>query len=83
MHYVYILKSLKDPRLYIGRTDNLRKRFREHQKGKVKSTKHRRPFSLVFYEAFIGKEDTIRREKYFKTSKGKTSLKLIIRESLR
>jgi len=83
MHYVYVLKSLKDLKLYIGKTDDLKRRFSEHQKDKVKSTKNRRPLSLVFYEAFAMKEDAARRERYFKTSKGKTSLGLMLRKSLK
>ncbi len=39
MYHVYILKSLKDFKLYIGRTDDLKRRFAEHKNGKVKSKK--------------------------------------------
>lgn len=52
MFYVYILGSLKDKELYIGSTNDLRKRFREHNSGKVLSTKSRRPFILLYYEAY-------------------------------
>jgi putative endonuclease len=83
MHYVYVLKSLKDLKLYIGKTANLKRRFNEHQKGKVKSTKNRRPLSLIFYEAFAIKGDAAKRERYFKTSKGKVSLGLMLREILK
>jgi len=82
MHYSYIL-LLSNSQLYAGETDNLRRRFGEHINGKVTSTKHRRPLKLVFYEAFTAKTDAIRREKYFKTSKGKSTLKLMLRDSLR
>lgn len=44
--YVYILVSLKDNKQYIGSTKNLIKRFWEHNQGRVKSTKFRRPFKL-------------------------------------
>ncbi|MCE9549121.1 GIY-YIG nuclease family protein [Candidatus Nomurabacteria bacterium] len=47
MYYVYILKSLKDENLYIGRTKDFNRRFREHNSGKVSSTKSRRPFVLL------------------------------------
>jgi len=76
------LASLKDKKLYIGQTDNLKQRFKEHQTGKNLSTSSRRPFQLIFYEAFLDKDDAIRREKYFKSSKGKSSLKQILRSSL-
>jgi putative endonuclease len=83
MHYTYVLKSLKDSLLYIGSTDNLKRRFTEHSEGRVRSTKCRKPLKLIFYEAFSNKEDSVRREKYFKTTKGKTTLKIMLRESLK
>jgi len=78
MHYVYILKSLKDNKLYAGYTTDLKKRFSEHQSGRVPSTSPRRPFELIFYEAYKSSKDAKRREMYFKTSKGKTSLKTML-----
>lgn len=52
MFYVYILKSKKDLKLYIGYTDNLKRRFAEHNGGLVASTKNRRPLDLFYYEAY-------------------------------
>ena len=82
MFYVYVLKSLRDGKLYIGFTADLTRRIKEHNNGGSKSTKSRRPFELLYYEAHKSKEDARRREKYFKTSKGKSSLKQIIRNSI-
>ncbi len=82
MHFTYILLSKKDNNLYIGYTSDLKRRLSEHNKGKVRSTKYRRPLELAFYEAFASKEDAKRRERYFKTSKGRSSLKQIIRSSI-
>lgn len=64
-YYVYILRSSKDKKLYIGFTDNLRRRFSEHNQGKQKPTKPRGPLKLIFYEAYLNKGDALRREKYF------------------
>jgi putative endonuclease len=82
MYYVYILKSQLDGKLYIGYTANLRDRIQRHQSGEVLSTKPRRPFELIFYEAYKSKEDAKRRERYFKTSKGKSALHMMLRDSL-
>lgn len=82
MFYVYVLRSLKDSKLYIGFTSDLKRRFKEHNNGESKSTKSRRPFELLYYEAHKSKKDALRREKYFKTNKGKSSLKQMIRNSL-
>jgi len=66
MYYVYILKSKKDNNLYIGSTSDLRKRLTEHNTGKVKSTKPRLPFSIVYYEAYIFEEEARTRESRLK-----------------
>jgi len=83
MFYVYILQSLKDKKLYIGFTADLKRRMHEHERGGSKSTSKRLPFRLVFYEAFVSVEDAKRREGYFKTTKGKKALKLMLRSSIR
>ncbi|MFA7314360.1 MAG: GIY-YIG nuclease family protein [Candidatus Magasanikbacteria bacterium] len=80
MHYVYILK-MSNGKLYTGRSDDLKRRIIEHNSGKVKSTKNNRPLKLIYYEAFIAKEDSIRREMYLKTSTGKRMLKLLLKKS--
>ena len=82
MYYVYILQSLKDKKLYIGYSSNLKRRLKEHKTGGSKSTKCRLPFRLVYYEAHTSKEDAKRREKYFKTDKGKSTLRLMLRNGL-
>jgi len=56
MYYVYILKSKKDNKNYIGSTNNLLRRLAEHNKGKVKSTKYRKPFKIVYLENFYSKK---------------------------
>jgi putative endonuclease len=80
---VYVLFSLKDKKLYIGSTSNLKNRLTDHFNGFSKSTAPRRPFNLIFCEYFASKKDALRREKYFKTTAGKKSLKLMNRESLK
>lgn len=75
MFYTYVLKSKMDGKLYIGYTPNLKKRLLEHLKGKVLSTKIRKPFVLVYYEACLNKLKAIKREKYFKTGFGRRFLK--------
>lgn len=75
MYYVYVLQSLKDQNFYTGYTENLRTRFLEHQSGQVLSTKSRTPLKLIYYEAYLLKEDALKREQYLKTSMGKRVLK--------
>jgi len=82
MFYVYILKSLQHDWMYTGYTENLKRRFVEHQSGLSRATRPYRPFDLVFYEAYKAKADAKRREAYLKTNQGKRTLKLMLQESL-
>ena len=75
MYYTYVIQSAKDGNLYTGFTGDLRKRFNEHNAGKVTSTKNRGPFELIYYEACLNEQDATAREKYLKTGMGKRYLK--------
>ena len=78
MHYVYILTSSKDKQFYTGCTNNLKYRLFLHNNGKVESTKNRKPFKLVFYEAFVNKSDAFAREQWLKTGWGRTHVKKML-----
>jgi putative endonuclease len=75
MYYTYVLLSKKDHKLYIGSTNDLENRLSLHKKGRVQSTKNRKPLKLVYYEACVSKTKSIKREKYFKTGYGRRFLK--------
>ena len=72
--YTYILLSLKDKEHYIGYTNNLRKRLKEHNSGKNLSTKSRRPLKLIYFEACLDEDDAKQREKYLKGTIGRRYL---------
>ena len=74
MYFTYVLLCEKDGKHYTGYTRDLKLRFDQHQNGKVKSTRNRRPLKLIYYEACINQYDAIRREKYLKTHYGKLYL---------
>ena len=82
MHYVYLLYSFKNKKLYTGFSSNLKKRIKEHNQGKSPYTKLKKPLKLIYYEAHLSKKDAQRREKYLKTTKGKASMKQIVRNAL-
>jgi putative endonuclease len=75
MFYTYVLFSEVDKEFYIGFTTDLRKRLDEHYRGAVASTAHRRPVTLVYFEACLNEKDAIKREKYFKTGFGRRFLR--------
>jgi len=62
MFFVYILKNNKDKTLYLGCSNDLRKRFKEHNLGLVRPTKSKRPWRLIYYEAYALKKDAFQRE---------------------
>ncbi len=80
--YVYVLRSQKDHMFYIGSTNDLKRRFQQHQRGENISTAKRLPFDLMYFEGHQAKEDALRREKYFKTTKGKVTLRQMLRVDL-
>lgn len=75
MYCVYVLRSLKDGLFYTGFTKNLDARLQRHNGGLVTSTKYRKPFELVYYEASLSIKDSMKREVYLKTAWGKRYIK--------
>jgi len=82
MFYVYVIQSLLDNNFYTGFTDSLERRIDDHNSGKVKSTKNRVPFKLVYFEGSLNKYDALHREKYLKTTYGKRYIKNRIKNYL-
>lgn len=79
MYFVYVLKSDKDEKLYVGLSKNLQARVRAHNYGKVRATRSRRPLRLVYFEEAADLSAARRKEKYFKSGFGR---KYIIRKIL-
>ena len=75
MYYTYVLYSQKDGNFYTGFTQDLKLRFDQHNKGRVESTKERRPLVLVYYEACLNRDDATHREKYLKSYHGKAFIR--------
>ena len=82
-YYVYILYSLKDNKLYIGFTNNLKKRLAEHANGKVDATKNRTPLKLIHYEYFVNRDDAEARERFLKSGYGRKQFKEILKHTLK
>lgn len=62
--YVYILRTSKNT-LYIGQTNNLEKRIKEHQSKTIKSSKYMKSFDsfeLVYQEEYLTRSDAMKRE---------------------
>ncbi len=70
MYFVYILQSKKDLSLYVGSTENVKKRFAEHNDGKSKYSNSKRPYTLKWFCAFATKSQALTFEKYLKQGSG-------------
>ncbi|MFC1703943.1 GIY-YIG nuclease family protein [Candidatus Omnitrophota bacterium] len=74
-YYVYVLKSLKDGKLYTGFSKDPYKRIKDHNKGSTKSTKGRRPFKILHIEECRDRTEARNKEKQFKSGYIRESLK--------
>jgi len=81
MFSVYLL-YLSNGQIYKGRTDDLKRRFKEHKDGKVRSTKNYLPYKLIGYEVYRVKTDAVRREKFLKTTEGRRLLRQQYRDAI-
>jgi putative endonuclease len=68
-YLVYILRSLKDDKLYIGQTNDIEDRIKRHNNGQVNATQNRRPLEVIHVEKFSNRAEAMRREKYLKSLK--------------
>ena len=69
-YYVYILRSLKDGGLYTGSSGDLVRRYAEHCRGNVASTRWRRPLELVYVEECGSRCAALARERQLKSLEG-------------
>lgn len=83
MYYCYILKSLKNGKLYIGSTPDLKARLKSHNNGENKATKPNIPYELIFYSGFKNKKDVINCEQYFKTTAGWKRINKMLENTLK
>ena len=70
MYFVYLLLSEKDHGWYIGFTEDIQQRLSYHNLGKNISTSHRRPWKMIYYEAYLEKLDALGRERFLKSGAG-------------
>lgn len=69
MFFVYIIKSHKENWFYVGSTSNLDQRLKYHNNGNVRSTKARKPFSIVYTEEYSSIDKARSREKEIKSKR--------------
>jgi putative endonuclease len=78
MYYVYILRSSKTGKHYIGYTDNLLRRLKEHNSGRTKSLYKHVPLEIVRVEEYDSSEEARKRERQIKRYKSGEAFKKLI-----
>ena len=73
--YVYVLRSVSREFRYVGSTNELNRRLKEHNDGEVQSTKAYRPLEIAAFVAIPTEKKARELEKYFKTGSGKAILR--------
>ena len=81
MYFIYVIRSKVRDYTYIGQCNNLEKRIKEHNKGKVPSTKPYLPLELKYYEKFATRQEAVIKEKYYKTTTGRKLIKQLIEKA--
>lgn len=71
MFVTYILKSKTFLKTYVGHTDDIDRRLIEHNDGKSTFSKRYRPWVIIYKERFKNLDESIKREKYFKSAAGR------------
>ncbi len=74
MFYVYVLRSSKTGRRYVGSCENVQDRLRQHNAAESKATRHGIPWILVHSESFSNRAEAVRKERYYKTGHGRDEL---------
>lgn len=76
MYYIYVIQSLSHGNRYIGSTEDVDKRLKEHNLGKCRYTKGRKPWKLIYKEEYHLRGETMKREKFLKSGQGKKWLNI-------
>ncbi|HAT03295.1 MAG TPA: hypothetical protein DCS29_00755 [Candidatus Magasanikbacteria bacterium] len=79
-YYVYFLQSIKHGSFYIGVTNNIERRIKEHNRGQSKSTVTKRPWELKKIEKFSSIEEAYQRERWLKRQKSRIIIEKIIED---
>ncbi len=78
MYYTYVLRSISYGTRYVGSANDAEKRLIEHNSGKVKYTKGRRPRKIVYREEFVTRSQAVKREIFLKSGQGRKYLDNIL-----
>lgn len=81
-HFVYILYSERTDHYYIGSSADIEARLLRHNAGATTSTKHGRPWKVVYSETYTDKTDALKRENYLKSLKSRKLIEAAISKKI-
>jgi putative endonuclease len=79
MYFVYVLQSISNLTRYVGQTDNVNKRLREHNSGKCRYSSGKRPWKLIYQEEYKSRSEAIKRERFLKSGQGRKYLDEVLK----
>jgi putative endonuclease len=74
MFHVYVLRSERTGRRYVGSCEDFEDRFRRHNAGESKASKYGAPWILLHKESFATRSDAMMKERYYKSGRGRDEL---------
>ena len=80
MYYVYVIKSVSHGTRYVGSTDDVYRRLNEHNSGKCRYTRGRRPWQLICKEKYSTRREAMRREKFLKSGQGRNYIDSLLKD---
>ena len=81
MFHVYVLKSERTGRRYVGSCENFEDRFRCHNAGESKASKCGTPWMLLHKESFSTRSAAVMKERYYKSGRGCDELDRLLIDS--
>ena len=81
MYYLYILKSEVGNKIYIGSTNNIKRRLHEHNRGATQSTRRFKPWYLWYLEEYKTKTEAIKRERQLKKWKNRQRIESLVEKA--
>ena len=81
MFYIYVLRSNKNGKYYVGATHHLENRLKEHNSGKIRSTKGLIPLEIIYTESYSTNTEARKRESFIKRRKSRKYIDSLLRVS--
>ena len=81
-HYIYILYSDSTDHYYIGSSADIPSRLMRHNAGATPSTKHGRPWKVVYSETYGDKTEALNRENYLKSMKSRIYIENLLHKEM-